>query len=50
MGSRGLEALIAVVAAVFHWPLSEIDQLTPAELVAWADRAIACHKALSPRM
>lgn len=29
------------IAAIFHWPLSELDRLTLDELIAWRERAIA---------
>lgn len=28
------------LAAIFHWPLSELQQLELAELVAWRRRAV----------
>jgi hypothetical protein len=40
---RGLtvETLIAEIAAVFHWPLSELMQMELAELIDWRRRAVA---------
>lgn len=32
---------MADVAAVFHWPLSELEQLSLGDLMAWRDRARA---------
>lgn len=32
---------MADIAAVFHWPLSELRQLELAELLDWRERAIA---------
>ncbi|WP_374406543.1 GpE family phage tail protein [Pelagerythrobacter sp.] len=29
------------IAAIFHWPLSELRQLTLDELIDWRERAIA---------
>lgn len=31
---------MADIAAVFHWPLSELRMLDPAELVLWRDLAV----------
>lgn len=31
---------MANIAAIFHWPLSELRELTLDELVAWNGRAI----------
>ncbi|QDQ29149.1 GpE family phage tail protein [Chitinimonas arctica] len=30
---------MADIATVFHWPLSELEGLTVAELLAWRERA-----------
>jgi hypothetical protein len=40
---RGLsvESLIADIAAVFHWPLSELIRMELAELLDWRRRAVA---------
>jgi hypothetical protein len=40
---RGLsvESLIADIAAVFHWPLSELIRMELAELIDWRRRAVA---------
>jgi hypothetical protein len=40
---RGLtvETLIAQIAAVFHWPLSDLVQMELAELIDWRQRAVA---------
>lgn len=32
---------MADIAAIFHWPLSELDALSPLELVEWRERAAA---------
>lgn len=32
---------MADIAAVFHWPLSELVQLELAELLEWRQRAVA---------
>jgi len=32
---------MAEIAAIFHWPLSELRELTLGELVDWRDRAVA---------
>lgn len=29
------------IAAIFHWPLSELQQLELAELIEWRERATA---------
>lgn len=31
---------MAQIAAVFHWPLSELQQLDINELLDWRDRAV----------
>lgn len=31
---------MADIAAIFHWPLSELRELTLDELTAWHERAI----------
>lgn len=31
---------MADIAAIFHWPLSELSALTVGELLDWRDRAI----------
>ena len=31
---------MADIAAIFHWPLSELVSLDAADLVAWRNRAI----------
>ena len=33
---------MADIAAVFHWPLSELRALELDQLVAWRERAVAC--------
>lgn len=32
---------MAEVAAIFHWPLSELAALTLDELIDWRERAVA---------
>lgn len=32
---------MADIAVVFHWPLSELEQLDLADLCAWRERAAA---------
>lgn len=32
---------MADIAAVFHWPLAQIEALDPVDLFAWRDRAVA---------
>ncbi|NKJ40813.1 GpE family phage tail protein [Novosphingobium sp. SG720] len=32
---------MADIAAVFHWPLSELSQMDLADLLAWRTRAVA---------
>ncbi|WP_317976027.1 GpE family phage tail protein [Novosphingobium pituita] len=36
-----VESLIADIAAVFHWPLWELNQLELSELIDWRRRAVA---------
>ncbi|HIQ16431.1 MAG TPA: GpE family phage tail protein [Novosphingobium capsulatum] len=36
-----VESLIADIAAVFHWPLSELIRMELAELIDWRRRAVA---------
>lgn len=41
---------MADIAAVFHWPLSELQQLELTELIDWRERAIAWwNRANSPK-
>jgi len=34
--------LIADIAFIFHWPLSEIERLDIADLIHWRDMAVTC--------
>jgi len=38
---------MANIAAVFHWPLSELFALDLDELIAWNDRAVAIWKRMN---
>jgi hypothetical protein len=40
-GGLTVETLIAQIAAVFHWPLSDLVQMELAELIDWRQRAVA---------
>lgn len=31
---------MADIAAIFHWPLSELNRMTVDELLSWRERAI----------
>jgi hypothetical protein len=33
---------MAEIAAVFHWPLHELERLDLNELIEWRDRAVRC--------
>jgi hypothetical protein len=47
---RGLsvESLIADIAAVFHWPLSELIRLELADLIDWHRRAVPRNRMNNP--
>ncbi|MBU3823473.1 MAG: GpE family phage tail protein [Candidatus Oceanisphaera merdipullorum] len=40
---------MAEIAAIFHWPLSELANMDLDELGAWHTRAISCFKRMQPR-
>jgi hypothetical protein len=40
---------MADIAAIFHWPLSEMAEFELDELLAWHDRAVERFKAMNPK-
>lgn len=40
---------MADIAAVFHWPPSIMDAMSPGEISKWRARAIERFKAMQPR-
>jgi len=35
---------MADIATVFHWPLSELEEMTPQDLIFWRQKALERNK------
>jgi hypothetical protein len=49
MSGEAIEEAMADLAFLFHWPVSEMDAMPVAELMAWHRRALARLKATLPK-